>query len=378
MRKLIYEMKKNTATVILNDCRIDIHVRGRQFYAKYPVRVEDCEKYLIDLMMWVTFFDFGENRKGDFNGVTLDLPCDVAEVKTDNDKIMIEYSGGVDSSAVYELLPKEKTIPVNCYRDYDHVYGSNQNRVIKAVGGIYIYTDFELIREMYINDRGYNIGIGYIAPCFPLINILKIKHITLGGVFEDQGFWYGTPFTFNSGCSITQSEVIGQILSTFDIHISLPPAGLSEVLTSKIVNNSPLKDLACSCHTETLDNNLCRHCYKCFRKLGFIGEQLDFNNVKTRDYIYYMLSLRPLKMAASCVYGIQHGRYTIAEFQKYMDVDVSFCDRYNDEFLKRWNHPEIYDLVISKLKEMEIEPMNLDDIENIHKFVNFINKDGLY
>lgn len=374
MKEITYNLSE-PIRVTLDRTTIKIYARGCEFTAEYPVRIEDVGQYLIDLMVWITFYDFGVNPKGNVNGTYMDIPpCLGQSAKPTGEKTMLMFSGGVDSTAVYLLHDPSEVVPVYCNRPYQPVYGYNQQKVIKAVGGLQIYTDFEKIREKYIGDHGFNIGIGYIAPCFPLMDVFECKYMTLGVVFEDHAFWYGEPFRFNGGMTKTQGESIAEICRGFGIEIVYASVGLSEVWTTRIVNGSHLKDLACSCCTEEMAGNLCKHCYKCFRKLGFVGEKIDLTN----GYIHYLLKQKPLKMAASCVYGIQKGYFDDPYFSRYMEVDVSFLERYNDEMMQRFNTPEYYSKMITEFHRRGIEPQTPQDIENIHKFVEFINQNPLY
>jgi hypothetical protein len=144
------------------------------------------------------------------------------------------------------------------------------------------------------------------------------------------------------------------------------------------VNDSAYKNLACSCHHRIYEPNFCGHCYKCFRKLGTLGQQLDFKDKKIKEFIIHYLKQRPLKMAASTVYGIQKARYNLPEFERYMGVDVSFCDRYNDNLTKQYNTPESYKMMVAKFKEIGIQKQTSKDLENINKFVEFIRNPKLY
>ncbi len=367
-------MKKNTVEVVLQGCSITIRVAGKMFFANYTVDIEDEQKYLFDLMVWILFYDCGENRRNKY----IDLPiAGLPEIENDNDKTLLCYSGGVDSTAIKVLFPD--CIPVNLYRSYDPDFNLSQMRILHNTRTMMVETDLELMREIYFpDDRGYNMGDGYIGLMFPLVNILKIKYITFGAIFDDMAFWYGDPFKFNSSSSEGRTDYIRLILSRLGINLVYLLAGVSEILSTRIVNDSAYKNLACSCHHRIYEPNFCGHCYKCFRKLGTLGQQLDFKDKKIKEFIIHYLKQRPLKMAASTVYGIQKARYNLPEFERYMGVDVSFCDRYNDNLTKQYNTPESYKMMVAKFKEIGIQKQTSKDLENINKFVEFIRNPKLY
>ncbi|TRZ51142.1 MAG: hypothetical protein D4S01_05400, partial [Dehalococcoidia bacterium] len=71
---------------------------------------------------------------------------------------------------------------------------------------------------------------------FVLVNILKIKNITFGGIFDDVAFWYGEPFSFNSTSNPGRTEYIRKILQMVGLDMIFLFAGVSEVLTTQIVH----------------------------------------------------------------------------------------------------------------------------------------------
>lgn len=383
MKTYIYKLKQNTVTINVTDKRIDLNVCGKNYFADYPERIEDEPQYLFDLLIWILFYGFDENHTDKWGDYEIEIPEFIAKktptIVPQHSKILLSYSGGVDSTAIYLAIKHLEPVLLNIYRSYEPVFNFNQQQVIQQTGCKYITTDFERIRLNYKGKaHGFNIGTGYMSMYFPLVNIYDIKYITFGTVFDDVGFWYGEPFKFNGfNKNLGRNDFINHVLSLVNLQQVFLFAGISEVWTVKLANNSTLKDTVCSCHTEEMTSKLCLHCYKCFRKLGMVGQKIPYKQVIT-DNIPHILTQKPLKMAASTIYGMQKGYRDEPDFQKYMDIDVSFLDRWCDAMQKRHNSPETYRLMAGIFEKLGIQKQTDEDERRIVKFVEQINNDGLY
>jgi hypothetical protein len=219
---------------------------------------------------------------------------------------------------------------------------------------------------LYLGKQGFNVGIGYGALYLPILEILNCDTIYFGVVFDDLGFYYSKPFKFNGEIKNSNFHKINNILNDFGIKIRFPLAGYSEVLTTKIAEESEIKNFS-SCHTFGEKSN-CNVCYKCFRKQGIRGRKIDLTDKKIYEKITNTLKKEPLKMASSTIWAIQNVGYKGTFFSRYYDIDVSWCERvnsyYNDEF--GVNH------------QPQFAFQTKDDIESINKFVDFINSEKLY
>jgi hypothetical protein len=278
----------------------------------------------------------------------------------------------VDSTAALLLYPG--IVPVYLTRSFRPEFDLSQMNAVDKAGALVVDTDFEMIYDVYRpGGYGYNMGDGYMAVMFPLVNKLKIRNITFGGIFDDVAFWYGEPFTFNTDLKPGRYNGIRNVLSCYAIGYVHILAGVSEVLTTRFVHHSAFRDVACSCHVPGLGSNHCRECYKCFRKLGILGQQ-----IRITDLILSVLKHKPLKMAASTIYGIQRAKYKNKCLKKYMDVDVSWLERYNDEQMRWYNTEQTYNEMVANLTERGIEKQTPEDIASIEKFVGFIRENSTY
>ena len=151
-----------------------------------------------------------------------------------------------------------------------------------------------------------------------------------------------------------------------NIKIKFPLAGYSEVLTTQIADSSGIGNFS-SCHTFG-DNDNCGKCFKCFRKQGIRGNKIDLTNPTNNNRILSILKKQPLKMASSTVWAIQKANYKGKFYEKYYNVDVSWCERvnkyYNDEF--------------GLGTKTDYEFQTEQDLKSIEDFVNFINDINTY
>lgn len=371
MRNILYKLNKCEVEVILDGITIKVRVGTNEFYANYPMNIEDVSKDLIDAMIWILFYDYGEFNAIKYKGRLIDRPPFYPKERK-NENTVISFSGGIDSTAI---LTSFEGKPIHLLRDYDWTYSSKQMQIAKNIS-LVIPNDMERIRKLYGKSQGFNIGFGYIALILPLVDKMNIKRILFGVVFDDVGFYFGDPFEYNGEREYTNTSMMIDLLQGIGVDICYPFAGLSEVWTTKIVNESKYSGVATSCHDKSI-GNACRACYKCFRKQGILGKKIPINN-KIIKYIINKNLEKPVKMAASTIYGIQKAGYQGKQFEKFHDIDVSFLDRWNPKVAKIYNSPEMFLLVSKKMQEYGIEEMTPEDAERIKQFVKSINSQELY
>lgn len=357
MRRLVIRGQKNAFVMWIHSKHITLHTGTHDFSASYPF-LNDFTGYLTDvpdeyyyLMMYLLL-----------HGLE-DIKVPPSSSKLSPGRPLVSYSGGADSTA---LLYVTKGIPVHITRIYSPEYENRQIRAVESVEGYQINTDFELVRKLYNLPQGFNIGIGYASMYMPLLPLLNTGTVALGVVFDDGGFRWKGEFAFNDGILNTRTDRINTFMAEYGIFLSSPLAGYSEVLTTRLAHSSGIP--FSSCHTVG-DETACRRCYKCFRKEAIVNNPIPIDEPAVKAYIMKYLKRYPLKMASSTIYGIQYAGYKDPIFERYMDIDVSFCERVNklfteqlggsllpgfewqtekdllaiQEFVKRINDPQLYE-----------------------------------
>jgi hypothetical protein len=361
MKKLSFHFEEKVCVMTVSANVITLSFLGQKFTAKYNFldsesSLADVDDDLFTLMIYVLFYGLEE--------VTLPKPRRIIQ---DFGPPIISYSGGSDSTA---LLYATGGQPVHITRSFDKEYDNRQIKAVLSVGAPQVHTDFELIRTLYGKTKGFNVGMGYACMFIPLLPLFLTNTIALGWVFDDIGFEYGKVFKHNvtpgEGLLKSRSAKIISALGIYGINITGPLAGYSEVLTTRIAASSGIS-LYSSCHTVGNDS-ACRKCYKCFRKQAILRDPLNWSDLSVRNYIMRFLQKAPLKMACSTIYAIQYAGYSFPEFKRYVDIDVSFCERVN---------PVLFDDLNGVLLP-GIELQTMEDFRAIEKFVERINDPKLY
>jgi len=397
-----YNFRKNNVRVTLHGGWFKVHLDGKEFYAKYGFNIESTPDHHIDLMMYYLFYGFGENKtalvkkeKFDFHtgdsivssgyaeveipyyekeGITIDDPSFFKESVFDScgNKSVTMFSGGYDSTALHILFPESHL--VHLHRDYDVDYGQNQMRAVKEAKAHIVNNNMELIRKHYVGRHGFNHGQGYASLLIPFLSRFKAKDIYCGVVFDDLFFGYprGKDLTFGAQYNYSRTYNAARWASRCGVNISMPICGVSERITTMLVEGTKFKDISSSCHT-LISGNKCGKCFKCFRKLPMAGTP-ELVQAEAFKRVKKIISDKPLKMACSTVYGIQSLAPKSLEFRPYMELNVSFTGRYNEWIMDLFCDAETAQKSKSRLDEFGFKKMTPNDSELISNFVDSVNK----
>lgn len=369
MTTYTYNLRNSVVTLHVNGSSVILTLNDQVYHTMYDCNVEHIDKVYYDLMIWILFYGLGENQL-EFPGIETPV-CKDRILTTDWDKILCSYSGGADSTALMIMFQDQNITPVYLKRLYNDVYTQNQLNAVSAFGSVIVDTDFELIRTQYGKTHGFNIGIGYCCLLFPLIPILKAGYIVFGAIMEGIALSYGDTFKYTQYITARMTHIFNT-LKQYGIKLSLPLAGLSEVHTSRIVEDSPYKDIACSCHVQ-MQGNKCLECYKCFRKEGILGRQ-----IKVTPRLLKKLTTAPLSAATATIYGIQHAHYQDAFFIRYKYIPTDWINRYDPLLTSLFNPEEINDLMLEIFRKYNIVQFTKHDLVSIQKFCDDINNADLY
>lgn len=356
--EIIYKTeKKGNITLKVDDYLITLQIEDKTFTSDYGFlkqlnkKLTDVDRSLFDLLIWLLLFNLD----------TVEVNSNYKIKQTG--KAIVSYSGGVDSTALLSLFGGT---PVHITRSYNEEYESRQIKACDFVNSYNIISDFEKVRELYLGKHGFNVGVGYACLYFPILELLNCDTIYFGVVFDDLGFYYSEPFKFNGNIKNSSFHRVNEVINKHNIKIRLPLAGYSEVLTTRIADESGINNFS-SCHTFG-ENSSCGKCYKCFRKQGIRGSKIDLTDPINNNRMLSILKKQPLKMASSTIWGIQNAKYKGSFYEKYYNIDVSWCERvnkyYNDEF----------GLGGDSIYGFQTE----NDLKLIDDFVNYINDDNNY
>jgi len=246
--------------------------------------------------------------------------------KSAGDKIGLAFSGGVDSTAAYCLLPKDKRVLFHHKRIitsptlYKH---DNPMHVIECLPDkvLIINSDLEDIRLKYKDVAGFFTPFAFFSGFVLLVDYLKIGYLACGFMLEQAYIEYGYKYRDFHNCIFYEKWF--QLFKQANLPLFFPVIPCSEVLTNKIVNTNKIFAQPC---VRGKDGKSCNTCYKCFRKKLLNGSLVE--NYGSFSEIKRIITHRPLKQGASLIYAMNKGNFNIPELVEYKNLDLSWLENY--------------------------------------------------
>lgn len=320
----------------------------------------------------------------------------------------LAFSGGVDSMAASILMPRE-TIHVFVDREDLNSHGRptkyNKSAALRAIDKmssmghkmVKVPTDYEFVRS----PTGFTWGVSSAAPIAILADFYNFDSIAFGMILESAYGIGDNNFQEHWG---RWQDFFGAI----GLNYNIPTAGLSEIMTTKIVLQSPeYTGLAQSC-IRGLPGEPCLNCLKCFRKLlaetAIKGEDLDsleLGRMARSREIYNHIIQTPIHHENIYTYALTkykgEDKFLLLLSKKVRadKVDVSWMDGWyqdSESLLYDKYKTEIKDNIAKFTKAMSPEQVvvlrnwklkSLKSAKNIHgfmyrlrssQFVNFLDK----
>jgi hypothetical protein len=284
------------------------------------------------------------------------------------ENLALSFSTGVDSTANMIMLP-ENTPLIYVEREKINSGKMKQDNAIRFIENldrpvIRIKTNFELIRKLNGLRVGYSTPMGMGVPMVLLADYLNLKYISYGKVFEDQFFPEGVFRDYTKEFMNYQ-----KIFSDAGLIGIYPTVGCSEIITTKIVENSKDAKYSISCLRGT-DGKPCNKCFKCFRKGLLRGL-----NIKPTAEIMKSINKNPPKMAPSLLYICQKNNRRFKNLKHCWNNNVSMLDKYYSPAYKIYND-EDQKFIKEMLNNQGISSMSVDEEEKLKSLV-FIKPQGL-
>ena len=282
----------------------------------------------------------------------------------------ISFSGGVDSTACLELMPK-KTIALYHERhgfpsllDHANAYLILDELQKRGTTVLNIQSNHELLRTDYGKSTGFSSDFAAGVHVILLADFLGLDSVAYGLPLENSYLFHG-----HSGRDFLASKYWVQnsdLFASCGLELFFPSAGLSEFINLKIVNSLPHGSLAQSCLRSNKGGAVCGICWKCFRKNSIRGM-----NVQISGEIKKFLEKKPLKQAASTLYAIQKlpddERKNIITYYPHLkpllENDFSFLDRFHpnsDKFVPLQYRKQYMDKL-----NLSFLPMSKTEVENL-------------
>ena len=331
--------------------RVYFDYKGTEIYFIMPddFKLSEVHPDLLKIAEWLMFSPF-------YNVLARWVPSR----KSKGSKIGLSFSTGVDSVANMILLPKDTEL---VYTERDGIEDGilNQDNAFRCINfveknGRKVYrikTNFELIRTFHNKALGYSTALGMGVTLVLMADYLGLKKISYGKVFDDQFFPKGVFRDYTHDYMLRE-----RLFKSVGLELIFPTVGCSEVITTKIVDDSEYKNYAFSCLRGS-GGKQCNRCYKCFRKNLLRGKDAFLDEESEHS-----ISKNPPKMATSLMYALNYNRVSLPLTKKFETQDVSMLSKI---------YSPAYDIYDKKTKSMILNWL----IERGFKKMSKKEKEGL-
>lgn len=284
----------------------------------------------------------------------------------------ISYSGGVDSHACLELMPKNTIIMYHERVGFEsNLNHTNANVMLNTLEKcnrdvVRISSNHELIRTDHGKSPGFSTDLAVGSNAILLADYYGLNGIAFGMPLENSYLFHG-----HTGRNFLKSQYWKHHKSIFEkagLELILPTAGLSEIINLRIVENSELGHLAQSCLRSNVIGEVCGECWKCFRKNSLRGEQVTLSKE-----VDTFLNKQPLKQAASTIFALQKIVLNNPSFlsqhshlNSLLHMDLNWLLQFHpdsDAFVPEMMRPYYLNKLKSHANMMSIEERNI--VENL-------------
>lgn len=212
----------------------------------------------------------------------------------------LSYSGGIDSNVAALLLPKDAHL---FYIDRMPPKGQtlkllNQEAAYYACDSLTklgrnvhkIKTDMQYIRK----PVGFSTFLTDSVPALLLADYYGLDSAGHGQTLEI-GYQVGIQ-NFKDCKHNNVGSPWHKLLEAIDMPFTLPTIGLSEISTTKIINQSPFRDFAQPCARGKVKKP-CMNCYQCFRKS--LLERVMMNRPINNKFLDKLFNIKEVKKIIS-------------------------------------------------------------------------------
>jgi hypothetical protein len=290
------------------------------------------------------------------------------------------FSGGVDSTAALSLVPANAVLvfldrvdPPSALRGsmYDKDAPLRACKVLREIGREVwpISTDAEYLRE----PVGFMNDLAMSTPLMLLADWLHVDATAYGLILESS--YLNKGHKFREYAQTRHWRQYGTVAAAVGIPWNLITAGLSEVVTTRLVMESPLQHVAQSCIRGPFGAP-CLNCWKCFRK-SLLEATLAGDHLRPELLDQYFAIHEAQKKLEEV--PIKHEDVMMFILQRYRDRHPAMSalrDRLRADdadltWMERWFHPAREVLTAKYAAECEaniarvVQPMTADNIQSV-------------
>ena len=226
----------------------------------------------------------------------------------------LSFSGGADSVATLTVMPPatESVFMLRSRRNTRTLYDSDAAlescRKLKAMGFVVhiVESDFEYLRD----PIGFPTDLSVATPAILLAESRGFESIAFGTILESA---YGTSGkAYRNYVDSSHYRLWSRMFDAVGLGYSLPVAGVSEVGSSLICQETPLGRFHQSCIRGKWGKP-CKNCWKCFRKsmlsAALKGETLPSATSEmmrnSKEVRKHLLENKPIKHEGVLTYALQ-------------------------------------------------------------------------
>jgi hypothetical protein len=288
---------------------------------------------------------------------------DWVPIRRPGSKAGLSFSGGLDSTAALCLMPDdsalfylERNFSSMIKHDNAHFFASKLEKGGRSV--IIVPPNHENIRTNHDKNPGFSTDYACMAHLILLADHYDLDAAATGMPLENTYFFHGS--TVRDFAKTRFWKHYSPIFSYIGLPLYQPVAGCSEILTSKIVDQSEYRHLSSSCLRSTAIGQKCEVCWKCFRKNIFNNKPWKMSNE-----ISTFLAKRPLKQGLATLYALQIMKKAgeqipgeAIDLIPLLDQDLEFLNQYWSPYLELI--PEKYREYTQRRISAYSTPMEID------------------
>jgi len=270
----------------------------------------------------------------------------------------VAFSGGVDSTAVLELLPSCVPIYTQVSKPSGMHKIENALLSVKEVGGVAVVSNCDELPKAYGKSKGYYGNAGFTTTGILFSEYYGLHTLADGNVLERM-YLFGP----NGHGTKYRDQDLSKIMEAFrgvGLEYCIPCAGMTEVVTTKIADRMGLKySMGCMRGEK---GEPCKNCLKCFRKRGLQGNPLPTNNEVEKKLDKEYIPMLPSLLWARDHKGLTHSKIdTIVLDTQWVDKWFEKSLEYIPEFLHEYF-------------QLKLEELGIDTIEDPGPLLNFSSK----
>jgi len=272
----------------------------------------------------------------------------------------LSFSGGIDSTACYLLMPEE-TILLHHRRSFrsllkhngaDHLFRHIRKKTGRIVHSI--PSNHEKIRTHWGKPNGFSTDLAAAVHLILLADHFDLRGIALGMPIDNTYLWHG-----HRKRDFSQTgwwKEWSTLLPRIGLDLILPIAGVSEATAVNIVKQGGLGKIVSSCLRAKHPG--CGSCWKCFHKNGMLGHPYNINSREIQTF----LNQRPVRTSTHALWWVDQQNHwdQVPDLLHLKEADFSWWIQHYPsafELLPDWIRPGIQSSI-----ESMTEPIPLDSI----------------